>query len=94
MGFTLQGFIPPVAAAPTRRRRLALVTLFLRNGLCSPLGLENLREAPPTSPRMFGREPLAVFRALSRMGIGLRLQHTINVPATDLPLLSFHLLMV
>lgn len=56
--------------------------------------MENLREASPTSPRMFGREPLAVFRALSRMGIGLRLQHTINVPATDLPLLSFHLLMV
>jgi hypothetical protein len=93
VGFALQGFDSSRVAAPARRRRLALVAFFLRIGLCFPLGLGSLREAPLPSPRMPGMEPLVAFRASSHTGIGPHLQHTINALGTDLPLLSFHLLM-
>jgi hypothetical protein len=53
-GVCSSGVLSSRAAAPARRRRLALVALFLRNGLCFPLGMGNLREAPPPSPRMPG----------------------------------------
>lgn len=82
------------AAAPARRR-----TPCPRGVLPAewPLFLprkRNLREAPPPLPRMPGREPLVAFRASSHTRIGPHLQRTINTLATDLPLLSFHLLMV
>lgn len=38
--------------------------------------------------------PFIVFRVLLFMGIDLRSRETIRVPATGLPLLGFHLLMV
>jgi len=91
MGFALQGFVSSGVAAPVRHRRLALVALFLRIGLCFPLGLGSLREALPPSPRMPDEEPLVAFRASSHTGIGPHHQHTINALMTDLPLLSFHL---
>ena len=94
VGFALQGFGPPNQLRWLVASRRALVTFFLRIGLCSSLGLRNLREAPPPLPRMPGREPLVAFRASSRSRIGPHHQHTINVLTTDLPLLSFHLLMV
>lgn len=92
-GVHSSGDCSPQVAPPAYHRRLALLTFLLRTGLCSPLGLESLREALLPLPRIPGQKPLFAFRALSHLGIDLHHRHTINAPVTDLPLLSFHLLM-